>query len=250
MTTAYWNWTPYSRVHHDSIEFDVTIHNDVGNFSDRHGLFLMLGYSEMSLGTPFYFGILTDIEDPVTFRWLGKALIFSRWGTRDLSNARVAPDGFAQSSGHEGDFIGVRRLYDWGAGDYVVRLGFESSDDVGDWFGLWITDESSGATEWMGSLRFPSGPGQKNQLISEVITVVEIYGEAVRPIDIPEWQVSMSPPVGDTDSTPAYVDLVYSELITNNQMTYDKAENRLHFVVGNLGKRDTDPGVISIGLED
>ena len=56
-------------------------------------------------------------------------MIFSRWGTRDLEWARwPEDDGWAESSGHEGDFIRVRRFYDWGPGDYVVRLAPDGAD--------------------------------------------------------------------------------------------------------------------------
>ena len=51
----------------------------------------------------------------------------------------------AESSGHEGDFIGVRRSYGWGAGDYRVTLapdGEPGKDSA--WMSLWITDIESG----------------------------------------------------------------------------------------------------------
>ena len=50
-----------------------------------------------------------NVSDPYT----GKGLIFSRWKERNLVNARIPDDGFTESSGHEGDFIEVRRNYDW-----------------------------------------------------------------------------------------------------------------------------------------
>ena len=42
--------------------------------------------------------------------------------------------------------------YDWGAGDYRVRFAPDGSDDEGEWFGLWITDQADGETTWVGSM--------------------------------------------------------------------------------------------------
>ena len=103
--------------------FDFTIRNDPGDFSDDYGLYLMVCFGSIS-NHNFYFGLQTDVRDRGQGRGRGKGLIFSRWGERDLAFARVADDedGWYQSSGHEGDFIGVRRSYNWGTGDYRMRL--------------------------------------------------------------------------------------------------------------------------------
>ncbi len=127
----------YDEVAEIVIEF--TIHNDVEPMGGGFGYYLMLGYSRIS-GVPFYFGVQTDVKYPDVALSYGKGLIFSRWETRDLANARTAPeDGWTESSGHEGDFIGVRRSYAWGPGDYRVRLAPDESapqEPDGVWFGL------------------------------------------------------------------------------------------------------------------
>ena len=84
------------------------------------------------------------------------------WETRDLANARFSEtDGWTQSSGHEGNFIGVRRSYAWGAGDYRIRFAPDGDpEDDGVWFGLWITDRSTDVATWIGSLKFPLLDGQ------------------------------------------------------------------------------------------
>ena len=93
----------------------------------------------------FYFGLQTDVHASEPPYRRGKGLLFSRWETLDLATARFSEtDGWTQSCGHEGNFIGVRRSYAWGARDYRVRFAPDSDpEDDGVWFGLWITDRST-----------------------------------------------------------------------------------------------------------
>lgn len=224
-----------------SIDFDFTIHNDI-NLRLNKGMYLILFMSEIS-GTGYYFGIQTDVYDPSIGRGRGKGVIFSRWGTRDLSNVRVAPDGWSQSAGYEGDFVGVRRAYDWGEGDYRMRIAVDGEDDEGRWFGLWITDKTTGETTWCGSLRFvrfatlePSGG-----------TAPEIYGlGSVKPVNIPEWHISMQRPVGEgnSPSTEAHID--YSKVISNSDIIPDAKASVIHIYVGGATERTTEEGRISL----
>ena len=191
MANVWWHWEQGSdssgKKFHEfrELEMDFTIHNDPGDFSDDHGLYLMLCYGYTS-DVGFYFGLQTDVESDEGNR--GKGLIFSRWETRDPANARVADaeEGWGSSSGHEGDFTGVRRLHNWGAGDYRVRFAPDGSDADGEWFGVWITDKADDTTTWFGSLKFPYLNGAAT-ISSPTYTTIEIYGVSpIRPIDIPE----------------------------------------------------------------
>ena len=99
---------------------DFTIHNDVGDFSDQHGLDLNLGTVTISK-VGLSFGLQTDARSADSERRYGKTALFSRYGTSDLTNARFDDEnGWAEagSSEHSYEFIGARRSYDWGAGDY------------------------------------------------------------------------------------------------------------------------------------
>jgi len=228
-----------------SIDFDLTIHNDIDvrELPTVSGLYLILFMSAVS-GTGYYFGIQTDVYDPRIGRGRGKGLMFSRWDTRDLYTVRVAPDGWSQSAGYEGDFVGVRKAYPWGAGNYRVRIALDGDDDKGRWFGLWITDKATGETTWCGSLRFdrftslePSGG-----------TAPEIYGfGSVKPVDIPEWHISMQRPVGDesAQSTEAYID--YSSLVPNSNVTYDAKDSTVYIQVGGATERTKMEGWINLG---
>ncbi len=146
----------------------------------------------------FYFGLQTNVNDPTQGRGRGKGLIFYRWGERDLAFARVDGDehGWYESSGHERDFIGVQRSYDWGTGDYRMRLAPDGLDDDGEWYGAWITDLSTDATVCAGSLKFPLIGGM-TAVKPPRYSTSEIYGQPfLRPIDIPEWGVTMKRPHG------------------------------------------------------
>ncbi len=238
MAYIWWNWSA-DKGEFESLVIDFTIHNDVGDFSRRHGLYLMLGNAQIA-GVGFYFGLQSNVYDPAA-GYRGKGLIFSRWETRDLANARVADpvEGWTQSSGHEGDFIGVRRSYQWGAGHYRVRIAPDGSDAGGRWFGMWITDKATGETTWGGSLRFPYQNG-KAAITSPVYSTMEIYGgPPIRPIDIPEWHVSIARPLGD-GAKPTRGDLgfqAFSVNVPNSDAWYNRAEDALHVQAGGPTQR-------------
>ena len=235
ITQVDWHWEKNGLHYHDSIEIDFTIHTNVPDWSDSNGLYLMLAHSRIA-GTGFYFGLQTDVYRPGV-GGIGKGVIFSRWETRDLSNARLASNGFAQSSGHEGDFIGVRRPYAWSAGTYRARLTRYDSDSQGDWFGLWITDTTRERTTWIGALRFPRLPAGPAQIPPHFTSIVEVYGRPIRPIHIPALHVSITAPLGDGDSTPIYADTIYpnypyDDEIRNKEIRYQADENAVHMRVG------------------
>ena len=232
----------------EELVIEFTIHNGVEPLGGGNGLYLMLAFSRIS-GVKFYFGLQTDVLDPKTSRFRGKGLIFSRWETRDLANARHAKeDGWTQSAGYEGDFIGVRRSYAWGAGDYRVRLAPDDSapkDADGVWFGLWITDLSTDDTTWIGSLKFPLQDG-KAVIQAPVYSTMEIYGELIRPIDIPNWHVSLQRPVGDGVRAAAGR-TGYSSLrgeIMNSEIRYDVTNDVVHIQAGGTTERRTEPGPV------
>ena len=240
MAYIWWQWELHE---FRELMIDFTIHNDPGNFSDRHGLYLMLCYSSIS-DQGFYLGLQTDASDPDLQRGRGKALIFSRWGTRNLSNARVADraEGWSESSDHEGDFIGVRRNYDWGAGSYRMRIAPDGAEDDGAWFGVWITDLSADLTTWIGSLKFPL-VNDTATIRAQTYTTVEIYGSPIRQIDIPEWHVSVERPAGDGVKS-SWGDTGYSPFeseILNADVRYDPADDAVHFYVGAATERATRP---------
>ena len=243
---VWWHWEDRVRGF-QSIDFDLTIHNDIDarEMPDDAGLYLILFSSDIS-GAGYYFGLQTDVYDPSVGRGRGKGLIFSRWGTRDLSDVRVAEDGWSQSSGHEGDFVGVRKAYRWGTGDYGVRIATDGEDDEGRWFGLWITDKATDETTWCGSLRFDKSA----RLEPTGGTAPEIYGAGTtRAIDVPQWHISLQAPVGDMNSQSSEAYINYSSLIPNSDITYDTSNGTMHIHVGATTRRTTEEGWISLGVK-
>ena len=241
MANIWWYWEQDYTF--ENLAIDFTIHNDPGDFSDEHGLYLMLCYGFIA-DVDFYFGLQTDVKDAIG-KGRGKGLIFSRWETRDLANAKIADatEGFTQSAGHEGDFIGVRRTYDWGAGDYQVRLAPDGSEADGEWFGVWITDKASNQTTWIGSLKFPYLNG-KAVISSSTYTTLEIYGRPpIRLIDIPQWHVSFHRPSGD-GVKPKSFSSSYSPFtegkVVNSNVQYDPTDSTIHFQAGFTTQR-TNP---------
>ena len=242
----------------DSIDFDFTIHNDV-DVDDLHldnGLYLILDNSNIS-GTLYYFGLQVDHNRfPPVKSGYERRVIFSRWDAHDLDNVRVANDGWSGSSGPgggpEGVNVGVRKAYNWGAGDYRVRIAPDGEDDEGRWFGLWITDKATGETTWCGSLRFPYKNG-KALLDNVHIGVAEIYGgAAVKPIDIPEWHITMQKPVADgrmhpVDAHISYTNYDGSDSAPNSNIVPDTNSGVIHIYVGGATERTTEEGWISLG---
>ena len=238
MAYIWWNWDRPGDEFRE-LQVDFTLHNDPSNFSSRQGLYLMVCFSSIS-DQNFYFGLQTNTYDPGQQRGRGKALIFSRWGERDLSFARIADSeqGWYESSGHEGNFIGVRRSYDWTTGDYQMRLAPDGKDDNGEWYGVWITDLATDITTWAGSLKFPLVNGT-TVVSAPTYTTLEIYGNPIRPIDIPEWHVSVQRPIGNGIRS-NWGNSGYSGFmrgIHNSDVQYDPETDSMQFRMGGATER-------------
>ena len=165
-----------------------------------------------------------------------------------MANTRIPEDGWTESSGHEGDFVGVRRQYDWGAGEYRLKIAPDGADPDGEWFGVWITELATDVTTWAGSLKFPLKDGKA--LIAPVsYATIEIYGYGkIRPIDIPELKVSVKAPKGDgVQATTGYIE--YSPFqgeILNSEVRYDPDNDTAHLSAGGLTMRETDGGWLEL----
>ena len=248
MAYAWWSWGPLDRTGYRELVIDFTIYNDPDPFppdNPRNGLYMMLGWGKIE-ETSFYFGIQSDVHAAVQpYEGLGKAVIFSRWGTRDLALAKWdETDGFAQSSGHEGDFIGVRRLYQWEAGDYRMRLAPQETTSEGEWYGLWITDLETDETTWIGSLAFPA----ESAIFGNGYSTMEVYGSPVHIEDIPYWHVSIKLPKADGQE-PERAYLGYSEFtdqVSNSDIQYDADERRVHMKAGGPTERIGQAGDVYI----
>ncbi|MXW23953.1 MAG: fibronectin type III domain-containing protein [Chloroflexi bacterium] len=239
-TTIWWHWDA-RRPAIREMTIDFTIHNDVGHWKTMSGYYLMLGFGWIS-DVAFYFGVQTRILEPGITPVRGA--IFSRWETRDLANARTPSDGWADSSGHEGDFIGVRRAYDWNAGEYRARIAPDGRDADGEWFSFWITDLRTGITTWIGALKFPLVGGTA-AMAPDIATTLELFGSPARPIDAPEWYVTVERPVGD-GAAPARVITEYPSdnspnPMRNSNVRYNASESAADLRIGGITERVDPP---------
>ena len=229
-----WRWNPGQGGFRE-LSTDFTIHNDVGDWSDQHGLYLILIQNSIS-DVGFYFGLQTDTNRR------GKGVLFSRWKTDDLANARWdATDGWYELGRHEGGFLGVRRAYDWGAGDYRIRMAPGGLESDGEWFGLWITDLATNETTWIGSLKFPLKDATATIKPYSSATI-ELYGNSeIRAIDVPQWHVSVKRPVGDgVPATWGFTNYPFDDRdnpMLNSNVRYDESEETAHIHIGGLTKR-------------
>ena len=177
-------------------------------------------------------------------------MIFSRWGERDLSEAKTTggDDTWMDESGGEGDFISVRRTYEWDEGDYQMWLTPDGEDADGEWYAVWFTDLDTDETLWVGSLKFPDEGGDTD-LAPHGYSTLEIYGHPlIRPIDIPEWHVSIEPPEGDR--TPAgCVHLGYGgaggQDTSNSDIQY--LDGRVHLRIGGIAEQIGEPTELTEG---
>lgn len=208
---------------------DITIHNEPDN---HDGLYFQMYQGEIN-GVGFYFGLQTDVYRPGAGS-TGKGLIFSRWGTRDTSNVRIVEGGWSQSAGSEGDFVGIRKNYDWTTHKYQFRLNLIESDSVGDWYGVWIYDYDIGFEDYLGSIRFPAAEPGNAGIWNNGITWTELYYKAEIPTPIPDWHVSVDGVFATIDRIPPqHASVWYStDVLTNTDVYWDSDNNEIHFLMG------------------
>jgi hypothetical protein len=175
---AYGNWDfPVSKLR------DLTLDIEIRGNVDRHpGRYLQL-YDGGIAGVGCYFGLQTDVAKP-EHGGQGHGLLFSRSKTRDSSDARVAPDGWIENSGHEDDFVGVRALMPWSTGQYRCTLSVVAEDADGVWYGFTVIDHATHQTFSAGSLRFPAA-----EINSGGGTWTEVYSYAQSEEDVPETEL-------------------------------------------------------------
>ncbi len=192
---AYWD---FKNKTFKKISHEFTIHRNPTNLDgsiSEDGLYYQFYQGQLNDDIGFYYGIQNYVYNP-NGGPAKKGIIFSRWGTRDINNYKLAPGGFGQSAGYEGDFIGIRLHYDWTVGTYIIELKLDSSDFIGDWYGLYITKKSSNATTYVGSIRFEKGI--KSQGIkSGGITWTELYFKKKYASPLPNWHLSVDKVLAD-----------------------------------------------------
>lgn len=249
MANTQWGWKTRTGTS-DSITMDFTIREDPGHFSEDHALVMAFGWSSIG-STRFGFGIRTDLDDPDTDGSEGKGIVFNRWDTHDKTLANPTDDGWVVTGTILGDFISIRKPYDWGVGDYTVRIAHDGSENDADgrWFGMWITD-SDGVETHMGSLKFSFDDSEnpkfnpRGDLYQSMLAL--LGGGVIKPQDIPVFEVALSPPdEGSSIDPPKRVIPIYSQfngVMTNSNITLDREDNVVIMRAGGSTLRTTNPG--------
>jgi len=176
----------------ESYSIDVEFSDDVSSAVNLYVSPVGLGHLS---GTAFYGGIQTQCDGYTAqerrLRKLGPGLLMSMWGQRSLDAIRPSDGGFLQSSGHEGDFVSVRRPYQWSKGKYTYRVVRMDREEVQGkpftWIGAFCYSHARNENIFIGALRFP---GENLTLDRKIASFVEIYGQ-LRPVsDIPKLTVT------------------------------------------------------------
>ena len=185
-------WDIGKEAEFQSYAIDVNISDDVPDDVNLYIAPIGLGHLN---GAAFYGGIQTrcdgNTKQNPALRELGRGLLFSMWGERSLDAIRPADGGYLQSSGHEGDFVSVRRPYAWKKGSYtyrLVRMDQETADGSPfTWVGAFVNNHERDENIFVGALRFK---GEKLVLGKSLASFVEVYGKQRPVADIPKLTVT------------------------------------------------------------
>ena len=190
-----------------SVSFDITMHSDPGESVGEY----LSPYNGSIDGHQIYFGIQSDVYQP-DVGGVGKGCIFSTWWTFDAADTRPEADGFIQLGTHEGRFVGVRRVYDWGVGDYRLTVQRAEQEGDGDWFAMSIQRIQpigrvgtggpvastgvrplpTGVAVPLGALRFRrADPDRPATIAPGGPAFLEIYGNADTYADIADWSLDL-----------------------------------------------------------
>ena len=153
-------------------------------------------------GVLFYAGLQTQCggyenpmhnEEKSEYHEIGKALIYSRWQTRDVKGLQKAPNGVCESSGYEGDFISVRNSFGWDNGVYTLSLintheTVELNGELHTFVELQAYDHHQHKTVSCGKLAFP---GERLVLDKRNFMFVELYSAFTKISDTPKGTISV-----------------------------------------------------------
>lgn len=230
-------WWRFGVPEFEDFQIDITIHNDLGT---KPGMYFQMYQGQIG-DVGFYFGIQTDVFHPEK-GGQGKGLIFSRWKTRDLADARPASDGWVQSAGYEGDFIGVRKKYDWTNHKYRLRLTALNEDAKGVWYGFFILDCDKNTEDYAGSIRFPKEAGRRPRIKDGGGTWLEVYSGARKVSDLPRWHVSLDGAYVAQRAVKAKQAVSDYSWVPNTDVHFDKDTNAIHILVGENVNRQHPKG--------
>lgn len=176
----------------ESYSVDITISDDVP--ATKNLYIAPIGIGHLS-NTPFYGGIQTQTDgytrDNRQLRKIGPGLLMSMWGERSHAAIRPAQGGFYQSSGHEGDFVSIRRPYQWSKGTFTYKIIRMDQEIIAGkpytWVGAFVYSHSKDENIFIGALRFK---GDQLKLSPKIASFVEVYGPRKPVAEIPKLTVT------------------------------------------------------------
>ena len=256
MAAVLWDWqddTPAS----DSLTMDFSINEDPGHFSETDVLVAALAWGHIN-GVRFAVGLRTDVDKPGTDGSQGKGVLFNRWDTADTSSySRTTGNGWVETGQLGGQFISVRRSYNWREGDYSLRIAQDGADDDdGRWFGFWITKKSTNVETKLGSMKFALSDDGEATIQARNFglgSLIAILGDgALKPHEIPVFELAFSRPNASGGDDPNAVNVTYSQLhgvMTNSNISYDSGEDEVTIRAGGTTLRTTTGSTISFDDE-
>ncbi|MCH9653252.1 MAG: hypothetical protein K0U86_05060 [Planctomycetes bacterium] len=176
----------------ESYSVDVSISDDVPSSTNLYIAPIGLGHLSK---TPFYGGIQTQADGNTKqnkqLRKIGPGFLMSMWGERSLDAIRPSLGGLLQSSGHEGDFVSIRRPYKWSKGIYTYKIIRMDQEIINDkpytWVGAFVYAHEKDENIFIGALRFK---GKNLMLSHKVASFVEVYGQRKPVTEIPKVTVT------------------------------------------------------------
>ena len=238
---AYWDFRQetFEELSHQFTIYELP--SNIDGSGNNDGLYYQFYQGVINDTIGFYYGIQTRLYKPGVGTQYG--LIFSRWKTRDTLNFNIAENGWGESAGYEGDFIGVRKHFDWGVGSYETIIRKDSVDDVGDWYSLKIKDLESDESSYIGSLRFERS-SESSGIKTGGITWTELYSKSPLGTPLPNWRVSVDQ-VRAEGEKPFRVYITYNETrFVDFYNTYTTNNENLFFLMGPKVKKTNNKGYL------
>lgn len=231
----------------ESYSIDVTISDDLPASQNLYIAPIGLGHLSQ---TPFYGGLQTQSDgytlENKQLRKIGPGLLMSMWGERSHEAIRPAAGGFYQSSGHEGDFVSIRRPYQWTKGSFtykIIRLDREVIDGKPyTWVGAFVTAHEKDETIFIGALRFK---GENLKLSPKLASFVEVYGPRKPVAEIPRVTVTFGNlQVNGKAATVKAVEAIYPDGVPD----YAEAKPKNQSVVITVGQPVAERTVRRVAL--
>lgn len=109
----------------------------------------------------------------------GKVINFSIWGSNGGKSKGMINAANDESGGYQ-----IMYKYNWTPGQqyrFELKQGPSGEDSIGKWWGLWVTNKSNGATDFIGEQRVPAAINGKSVVLWNAHT--SMFGE-----DLHWWQ--------------------------------------------------------------